>query len=500
MGKKRYHALVATATIEQSIRALFERKFGQAPKSLVVLDGKTGGSDRRLFRLEGAGGSVIGVANADLKENAAFLGFSRHFRTQGLRVPDIYAVDEPAGVYLEEDLGDSTLFEVLSADRDEKGPGKDVIALYREVARQLPRFQIVAGKTLDYSLCHPRAAFDRQSMLWDLNYFKYYFLRLAKVPFGEDALEEDFSRFADFLAAAPADFFLYRDFQSRNIMMRDGQPWFIDYQGGRRGPLQYDIASLLFDAKADLPFSLRDELLEEYLEAASRLAPVDRAAFLERYPGYVFIRIFQAMGAYGLRGFHERKLHFLQSIPYAIQNLEHLLRDYGLPPGLPELEGALKRLVSSAALRAMGKASLELTVRVHSFSYKEGASLDDNIHGGGFVFDCRALPNPGRFTQYSKLTGKHAAVAGFLRKEEAVDRFLEHVFALVDQSVETYKSCNFTDLMVAFGCTGGMHRSVYCAERLAERLRKRLKVRVEVLHRDAVATPGRDGPGESATA
>ena len=475
--------------IEKAIGALFEKKFGQKPKSFVPLDGKTGGSDRKLFRLEGAGGTIIGAANADLKENAAFLAFSRHFRSQGLRVPDIYAADEDAGVYLEEDLGESTLFEYLSAHRDEAGPTHDVIALYREVVRQLPRFQMVAGKTLDYSPCHPRAAFDRQSMLWDLNYFKYYFLRLAKIPFGEGALEDDFARFADYLEGAPADYFLYRDFQSRNIMVKDGQPWFIDYQGGRKGPLQYDIASLLYDAKADLPFALREELLQEYLEAAARLGPLDRAAFKERFPAFVYIRIFQAMGAYGLRGFHERKPIFLLSIPYAIRNLEHLLRTYGFPPGLPELENVVKRLISSAALRAMGKASLELTVRVHSFSYKKGVPQDDSVHGGGYVFDCRALPNPGRYSQYSKLTGKDAAVAGFLKKEPAVDKFLEHAFALVDQSVETYKERNFTDLMVAFGCTGGMHRSVYSAERLAEHLRTRLKVRVEVLHRDAVFAP-----------
>jgi hypothetical protein len=265
-------------------------------------------------------------------------------------------------------------------------------------------------------------------------------------------------------------------------MVRDGRPFFIDYQGGRRGALQYDIASLLFDAKADLPFEVRDELIERYLEAVATLEPIDRTAFLTYYPGFVYIRIMQAMGAYGLRGFYERKQHFLASIPYAIRNLEYLLRTADLPVDLPELTQVWHRLVASSVLRQFGTASLKLTVRIQSFSYQGGVPSDEKGHGGGYVFDCRALPNPGRLEEYAKLTGRDDAVIAFLEREPAVRDFLGHVFALIDQTVENYQTRNFTDLIVAFGCTGGQHRSVYCAERLAKHLRETFPVNVEVRH------------------
>jgi hypothetical protein len=265
-------------------------------------------------------------------------------------------------------------------------------------------------------------------------------------------------------------------------MVRDGKPFFIDYQGGRRGALQYDLASLLFDAKADLPFEVREELVERYLDAASQLQPIDRYGFLSHYPAFAYIRIMQAMGAYGLRGFYERKQHFLASIPYAIQNLEYLLRTAQLPLELPELTTVWRRLVASSSLRQFGTASLRLTVRIQSFSYQEGVPTDEKGHGGGYVLDCRALPNPGRLAQYAALTGQDEPVIAFLQNEPAVGDFLTHVFALIDQTVENYQTRNFTDLIVAFGCTGGQHRSVYCAERLAAHLREKFQVNVEVRH------------------
>ncbi|MDE2237277.1 MAG: phosphotransferase, partial [Elusimicrobia bacterium] len=272
------------------------------------------------------------------------------------------------------------------------------------------------------------------------------------------------------------------DFQSRNVMVRDGEPWFIDYQGGRRGALQYDIASLLYDAKADLPTALRDKLLERYLDAAGERAAIDRARFLELFPGFVYIRIMQALGAYGLRGFYERKAHFLQSIPYAVRNIEHLLRTTELPIKVPALMGVFRSLVGSSTLRQYGQASLPLTVRIQSFSFKQGAPIDEKGHGGGFVFDCRGLPNPGREARFADSFGTDADVVEFLEREPPVRHFLDPVFALVDQSVENYQSRNFTDLLVSFGCTGGRHRSVYCAERLARHLRKRYKLTVSVNH------------------
>ena len=464
----------------QPLRALFESRFGEPVEQVATLKGD--GSSRKLFRLSAGSRTAIGVVNPDGQENRAFLEFSRHFHRCGLPVPQIYAEDPERGSYLEEDLGDTTLFQFLTATRVKDDLSQETLDLYRRVVEWLPRFQIEAGRTLNYAVCYPRGSFDRQSMLWDLNYFKYYFLRLAKIPFSEQALEDDFKRFTAWLLQADRRFFLYRDFQSRNVMVRGGRPCFIDYQGGRRGALQYDIASLLFDAKADLPVGVRDELLERYLQAAARLEPIDRAAFLVSYPGFVLIRIMQAMGAYGLRGFYERKHQFLASIPYAIRNLEYLLRTVELPVDVPELAQVWRRLVASSALRQFGAASLRLTVRIQSFSYQDGVPGDEKGHGGGYVFDCRALPNPGRLEQYASLTGRDEAVIAFLEGEPSVRDFLGHVFALIDQTVANYQTRNFTDLFVAFGCTGGQHRSVYCAETLASRLRETFPVHVEVRH------------------
>jgi aminoglycoside/choline kinase family phosphotransferase len=482
LGENQFFSILLRArdAMGVPVGALFESRFGEPVERITSLKGDA--SDRKLFRLTSATRTAIGVVSPDTRENRAFLEFSRHFCRGGLPVPEIYAEDLEQGIYLEEDLGDTTLFQLLTEGREGSSLSGTALDLYRKVIEILPRFQIEAGRTLNYDLCYPRASFDKQSMLWDLSYFKYYFLRLAKIPFSEQALEEDFERFAEFLLQADRSFFLYRDFQSRNIMVRDGEPWFIDYQGGRRGALQYDVASLMHDAKADLPFEVRDELVARYIEAAARLAPIDRQAFLTYYPGFILIRIMQAMGAYGLRGFYERKQHFLASIPYAIRNLEYLLRTAALPVELPELTRVWRRLVASSVLRQFGAASLRLTVRIQSFAYKDGVPTDDRGHGGGYVFDCRALPNPGRFEQYAKLTGRDDAVIGFLEQESAVAEFFDHVAALVGQSVENYRTRNFTDLYVAFGCTGGQHRSVYCAERLARHLREKCAVEVEVRH------------------
>jgi aminoglycoside/choline kinase family phosphotransferase len=470
------------AGMEEALKNLFQKHSGERAETVSPLKGD--GSGRKLYRLRGADRSLIGAVNADRHENEAFLAFSRHFRGCGLPVPEIYAEDLEQGIYLEEDLGDTNLFQYLGSHRNKEGFAPGVVEVYRKVVRLLPRIQIKAGKTLDYKACYPRASFDKQSMRWDLNHFKYYFLQLAQIPFHEQALEDDFKRFTEFLLEADRDYFLYRDFQSRNIMVREGEPWLIDYQGGRKGALQYDIASLLFDAKADLPFALREDLLALYLDSASQLADIDRAKFLRLYPAFVYIRIMQAMGAYGLRGFYERKTHFLQSIPYAVRNLEYLLRTTELPIKLPALMGVFHSMVGSSVLRQYGSAALKLTVRIQSFSFRGGVPTDAKGHGGGYVFDCRALPNPGRHAEFAKLNGRDAEVVAFLAKEAEVERFLKHACALIDQSVENYQGRNFTDLMISFGCTGGQHRSVYCAESLARHLRERYDAVVELRHRE----------------
>ncbi len=463
---------------------LYEARFGTPPRSIAALAGDDSASARRIYRLSGDALSSIGVVNDDLAENRAFLSFSKHFREAGLPVPQIYAEDSLKGAYLEEDLGDQTLLGLLQASRRGSKIGESALQVYRRAVAILPRFQITAGRGVDIRVCWPRAEFDRQSILWDLNYFKYYFLRLGGFLFDEQRLEEDFARFASHLLEADRSYFLYRDFQSRNIMVRSGDPWFIDYQGGRRGALQYDVASLLYDAKADLPEPARKDLLEAYLRHARKIGRVSREKFLRHYPGYVYVRIFQALGTYGLRGFFERKPLFLQSIPYAMRNIEVLLRERGFPVEAPELVRVLKMLVASPRLRLFGNASLELTVRVQSFSYKRGIPADDRGHGGGFVFDCRALPNPGRLARYAERTGRDRPVASYLSRQPRVRRFLRRAEEMVADSARNYRGRNFTDLSVAFGCTGGRHRSVYCAEALASFLRKTLHVPVEIEHRD----------------
>jgi aminoglycoside/choline kinase family phosphotransferase len=397
-------------------------------------------------------------------------------------VPEIYAEDLSQGAYLEEDLGDTTLFEFLGRNRAGELIAPRAIEAYRKVATALPRFQVEAGRDLNYKVCYPRSSFDRQSIAWDLNYFKYYFLRLAGIPFNEQALELDFSRLTKFLLGVSRDYFLYRDFQSRNVMLRDGQPFFLDYQGGRRGALQYDIASLLYDGKADLPPELRQELLDYYLDCLAGYIKVEREAFMEHYYAYVYVRILQALGAYGFRGFYERKAHFLQSVPYALKNLRWLAQAVKLPIAMPALLDALDGISASEKLQGLASSAEGLTVRIFSFSFHSQMPTDESGNGGGFVFDGRSLPNPGREEQFLLLTGKDEAVIDYLNRQESVHQFLASVQLLVDTSVSSYQRRGFKDLMVSFGCTGGQHRSVYLAEQLAKHLRGASGVDVVVRH------------------
>ncbi|MDE3163937.1 MAG: phosphotransferase [Acidobacteriota bacterium] len=464
------------------LERLFEQRFQTAPQSVAPVQGQLGGSGRAILRLTGAGRSAIGIVNPVREENVAFLEFSRHFRRHGLPVPEIYAESLDEGAYLEEDLGGTTLYEFLGQHRTGDAVASEVVEAYRKVVTALPRFQVEAGRDLNYKVCYPRASFDRQSINWDLNYFKYYFLRLAGIPFNEQALEDDFGRLTRFLLTADHDYFLYRDFQSRNIMLRDGEPWFLDYQGGRRGALHYDIASLLFDGKADLPPEMRQQLLDHYLDALRQHIPVDRAAFLHHYYAYVYVRIFQALGAYGFRGFYERKAHFLQSVPYALKNLRWLAHHVQLPVALPTLMEAVQGMLASEKLQALAVSVPDLTVRVCSFSFHREMPTDPSGNGGGFIFDARSLPNPGREERFRSLTGKDAPVIEYLMQQESVHRFLASAESLVDASVSAYHQRGFDHLMVSFGCTGGQHRSVFLAEQLAKHLRSRSGLQVEVRH------------------
>ncbi len=330
-GEDQAGCRLAETILMEILKELFERHFRSPVERVQPLQGQLGGSGRSIIRLSSEKFSAIGVRYAVREENLAFLEFSRHFRRHGLAVPQIYAEDLSRDAYLEEDLGNTTLFEFLSDHRDGEDVAPQVVEAYRKVVTALPRFQIEAGRDLNYKICYPRASFDRQSIAWDLNYFKYYFLRLAGIPFNEQALENDFGRLTKLLLTADRDYFLYRDFQSRNVMLRDGAPFFLDYQGGRKGALQYDIASLLYDAKADLPPELRRQLLDHYLDELAGFIDLDREAFMRHFYAYVYVRIMQSLGAYGFRGFYERKAHFLQSVPFALKNVRWLLHNVELP-------------------------------------------------------------------------------------------------------------------------------------------------------------------------
>src|SRR5579859_7497399 len=489
---------ISGQTIMDVLEQLFEHYFHFPAETIKPLQGQLGGSGRAIVRLSGRASSAIGIVYPVREENVAFLEFSRHFRRHGLPVPEIYAEDLGHGAYLEEDLGDITLFDFLGENRSGDVIAPEAVDAYRKVVAVLPRFQVEAGRDVNYKVCYPRSSFDRQSISWDLNYFKYYFLRLAGIPFSEQALENDFARLTKFLLAAQRDYFLYRDFQSRNIMLRDGQPYFVDYQGGRKGALQYDVASLLYDAKADLPPDLRQQLLDHYLEKLRSFADVKPEVFMQHYYAYVYIRIMQALGAYGFRGFYERKAHFLQSVPFALKNLRWLLHNVKLPVALPTLLDAFHSMLASEKLQALASDADNLVVRIVSFSFHRGLPKDESGNGGGFIFDGRSLPNPGREERFKAQSGKDAAVIDYLNQQESVHQFLASVMSLVDASVNNYQQRGFKHLMVSFGCTGGQHRSVYLAEQVAKRLRGRSGIEVVVRHRELERMEGEHQKAEKA--
>jgi aminoglycoside/choline kinase family phosphotransferase len=441
------------------------------------------GSSRLYFRiLLDNNDKIIGAYNNDIRENRAFFYFTRFFNKQQLNVPQLLAVDDSECYYLLSDLGDTTLYAYLQQERAGALLGEKVKNWYRKVIEQLPKWQLSALQTIDFSACYPRYAFDRQSIQWDLNYFKYYFLKLAAIPFDEQLLENDFQAFTDWLLEADSGYFLYRDFQSRNIMLYQDDVYFIDYQGGRKGALQYDIASLLYDAKAAITPAEREELLQYYLEELSKYQEVDKKQFVHYFDGFVLVRILQALGTYGFRGYYEKKAHFLQSIPYVVENINYLLQKGNLPTSISYLYSVLQQLTKSDFVYHYQEAPNKLTVIVTSFSYKKGIPVDFSPNGGGFVFDCRALPNPGRTAALRTCTGKDAPVRDWIAQYPEFEEFNQHTWQLVSASVRNYLARKFTHLMVNFGCTGGQHRSVYCAEQLAAQLRRQFPEIVVMLH------------------
>ena len=460
------------------LKKLFVQHYGNPPEKIIKI--KTAGSNRSYFRLIGKGHSVIGTIGEDLLESEAFQYLTDHFHELKIPVPEIVIKSDDGNFYLQEDLGDNALFDlVLKADLS-KDISTEIEGLYKKTLENLIRFQLEGSEGLDFNKCYPRHAFDRQSMQWDLNYFKYYFLRPTGINYNEQRLETDFQLLMDYLLEAPSVYFMYRDFQARNIMIRNGEPWFIDYQGGRKGPLQYDLASLLFQAKANLPTAFREKMLQFYLDQLELRIEVDRETFISYYYGFVLLRLLQVLGAYGYRGYFEQKPHFIESTVFAIANLAWFVENITLPVNLPELQHCFGQMLQkSESSKREG-----LTVEINSFSYKKsGIPKDKSGHGGGFVFDCRALPNPGRYAEYKQLSGKDQPVIDFLQREPAVHDFLEHIYKIIDPAIENYLERGFDYLSINFGCTGGQHRSVYCAENLYKHLKEKYNIHVSLCHK-----------------
>ena len=424
---------------------------------------------------------AIGVSGTSPEENQAFLYMARHFREKGLPVPEVYAQSDDARFYLQEDLGNMLLFDAIEKGRKSSVFDEEEKRLLHKNIRMLPRVQFVGADGFDFSRCYPQAEFNQRSILWDLNYFKYCFLKATGMDFQENCLEDDFQKMASVLLRNASATFMYRDFQSRNVMIKEGEPWLIDFQGGRKGPVYYDVASFLWQAKARYPEDLRNELLADYMDALRQYMPVDETYFLSQLRHFVLFRTLQVLGAYGFRGYFEKKPHFIQSVPFAMDNLRVLLaKDY---PEYPYLCDILRKLTNLKQFSDdIQKRMLE--VKIVSFAYKKGIPNDPTGNGGGFVFDCRAINNPGKYERYNHFTGLDEPVIRFLEEDGEITRFLEHVYELVDASVKRYLDRGFTNLMVCFGCTGGQHRSVYSAQHLAEHIHRKFGVKVNLIHRE----------------
>lgn len=464
--------------ITEQIKNLYRTYTGHEAEEVTELP--SSGSNRRYFRLHGPQ-TLIGVSGTSIEENRAFIYMADHFRQKGLPVPEVYAQSNDQSFYLQEDLGDTLLFDAIEKGRKSSVFDESEKMLLRQTITKLPEIQFMGSDGFDFSYCYPQEEFNQRSILWDLNYFKYCFLKATGMEFQENRLEDDFLKMSDVLLRNQSATFMYRDFQSRNVMIRDGHPWFIDFQGGRKGPVYYDVASFLWQAKAKYPEDLRQELLLDYIEALRKYMPVDEKYFLSQLRHFVLFRTLQVLGAYGFRGYFEKKPHFIQSVPFAIENLRQLLKqDY---PEYPYLCGLLRELTELKQFSDdLQRRTLE--VKIVSFAYKKGIPNDPTGNGGGFVFDCRAINNPGKYERYNHFTGLDEPVIRFLEEDGEITVFLEHVYNLVDASVKRYLDRGFTNLMVCFGCTGGQHRSVYSAQHLAEHLHQKFGVKVSLTHRE----------------
>ena len=466
----------------QNILAELTRSIGETPKDILPI--AESGSARKYFRIITDNKSLIGTFSNNVEENEAFLAFSKHFHDLGLNAPEVFAVNEERTCYLQSDFGDDNLFAhvqkaLIASSGPSTGSGtlasysENIINLYKKALGHLVKLQVLGHQGLDYSKAYPTERFDRQAIIDDLNYFKYYFVKPhEEIDFNETRLGKDFEAFADFVSQAPCDFFMYRDFQSRNIMVKDGELYFIDFQGGRKGPLNYDVVSLLYQVKAQIPQAIRDELVGYYKTELSQYMSLEAVKFDTYQPYFVYLRLMQVLGAYGFRGLIQKKSHFIESIPYALHEIEALSKTTPLT-AYPELQSVISQLnkLDTKYAALIAPPAGKLTVTINSFSFKKGYPADFSGNGGGFVFDCRALPNPGREPEFKTKTGRDWEVIDYLMAKPPVHVFLDHVKGIIGQSVDNYCERHFSNLMVSFGCTGGQHRSVFFAQTIYEWLK-----------------------------
>lgn len=446
---------------------------------------KQAGSNRQYFRAVAPEGTYILTYNpGNIPENNAFIAFARHFHSKKLATPEILQVDDTKAMYIQTDFGDVSLFDIIK----QEGYTEHVKNLYKKTFAQLALLQIKGGEGLDYNNCIATKSFDKQAIYSDLLYFLYYFVRALDLPYDKNLLLNDFDLLSSYLMQEEAKYFMHRDCQSRNVMVKDESVYFIDFQGGMQGALQYDVASMLWQARAALPHEWKEDLVNYYFDEVNDLLNnrLNRRDFLDSYDGFVLIRMLQTLGAYGFRGLFERKPHFIASIPYALRQLKWFLQNKKIPIRLPELQKVLLEIVHDSIIEryetVKANKDTALTVHINSFSYRKGIPGDESENGGGFVFDCRGIFNPGRFEDYKKLTGRDKEVKEFLLHKSEMPSFLQYVYGIVDISVADYIKRGFNSLSVNFGCTGGQHRSVFAADSLAAHLKEKFGVNVALHH------------------
>jgi aminoglycoside/choline kinase family phosphotransferase len=469
--------------VAENIKSFFERFNSEKIISIEKLP-KSGG-DRIYFRIITEVKSYIVAYNENVRESETFLYFTDHFTKFNAPVPEVYFASDNATMYAVQDFGPTSLLNEL----EKFGENHYVYDLFKKSLKALAELQINGIKNLDDSYCLTSKEFGKQAIMSDLLYFKYYFLDTLKVPYDKEKLIDDFEALSNYLERVEHKYFMFRDFQSRNICVQNNEVHFIDYQGGMKGALQYDVASLLWQARANLSDDWKNSLLEYYMDCVSEILqkPIDRVRFVSQYNGYVLIRMMQVLGAYGFRGLFERKAQFLTSIPLALNNLQWFSENKKMGIALPEYERVISMIVREEIVNlfkpVQANHSTPLVVTINSFSYlKRGYPEEKSKNGGGFVFDCRGMMNPGRFEEYKMLTGRDKPVMDFLEQRTAMSQFLNGVYNIVDISVEDYIKRNFDSLTISFGCTGGQHRSVYAADSLAFYLRNKFKVKIELNH------------------